>query len=324
MPESVRFVENEQRLLYKVRKGLLETLDDSECLGLQNEIEWVDQAGQGFIVTPDAMGNLGSNTGSSTVDKSGLASEGYPQSSDDIYQYLWLPDDTEQGMSLPMQPTCVLDPDSVISAQNAILGDPSVSTPGADASSQAGHVHREVNCHNGADRELNLSRNTEYKCDGRKNAEESTVPERPLCLPHSSKLRSRATPRRWPADFTVLEVTRGFSRMRQYESLFRHNIRPEAFRHVFGCRFASRDFKHHRRIWEKAEPSTRAYFAENESAMWKEFEQAVENQGIEEQPPPPKPSHSPTHYGPMVMSAASHYQIPTSDFIKPNISYYRT
>jgi hypothetical protein len=322
MVDSIRLVENEQRLLYKVRQGLQDGFDDSECPGLQNEIAWRTHYGQGVSESPVVRSVLSGAAGTPDV-----VSGGYTPA-DDIYQYIYLPNDTPESTPPPTEAipsTNIQHPEQdAAPADNAVtaLG----TSPSTVTSTTLGNACPQVDCtHKCADRELTLTWDKEnmYTAEVYNNEKRKGEPTLKFvsCSPHFFPKRPHPPLRRWPVDFTVSEVTHGFHRMRRYESLFQHDIRREAFQHVFGCKFVLREFQRHYDIWQNANPSLRARFEameDDENAMWGEFEQAVAVQQDEEFPLMIEPPLR-------VLSGKTRYLNPRLVLAKPevNMDYYR-
>jgi hypothetical protein len=309
MLETVRFVESEQKLLYKVRKGLSKGLDDTECLGLQNEIAWVK--GQGVSAAPeDVISGSASSIGSD---------------SDDIYQYLSLPDDSPRGTPSLAQSTCALNRPPVTPASEDVPMS-SYST----TLTLTGHGYEEAGCvRDCPGHMLKLTGNNKtYTTDAsdRGTKEGEAPPDFFACLPHPPPVRPHPPLRRWPFDFTVSEVAHGFRRMRQYKSLFDHNIRREAFQHVFGCRFVPHEFRRHYKTWATAKKGVKKRFEDDKTAMWGEFEKAAGDPQFDEPLPAPTPPCRSTYQPAVTLSAMSRLLIPKPVFVKPkvNMAYYRT
>jgi len=154
MVDSIRFVENEQRLLYKVRQGLQEGLDDNECPGLQNEIAWRTHCGQGVSGSPIT------STSSGAAGTSEVISGDYMDPADDIYQYIYLPNDTPE---ITMSPTQAI-PDTNVRRpdQDAAPADSTTEAlgtcPSAVTSTTLGNACLQADCaHECANRELTLT-----------------------------------------------------------------------------------------------------------------------------------------------------------------------
>jgi hypothetical protein len=323
-PETIHFVESEQRLLIKVRQGLQQGLNDHECPSLQNEIAWVTYS-QGILAPPPDM--LAESALSDAADRLEVVSGEYANPSDDIYQYLSLPDDSPEGTPPPPHPICdtYAYPD-----QDIHLADFSASTPDAGSStaisSTVGHDYQRTNCvHERAERELTLTWEKEnmYTADANDYGKHKGKPALERNVDSKRQIPKRPHPpplRRWPFDFTVSEVTRGFHRMRRYESLFRYDIRREAFEHVFGCEFVLCDFQRHYESWQNADPSLRSRFEameDGENAMWGAFEVAVGGRQSEDSHDGMSPVST--------LSGKTRYMNARAVLTKPqaNMAYYR-
>jgi hypothetical protein len=86
--------------------------------------------------------------------------------------------------------------------------------------------------------------------------------------------------KRWPNDFTVSEITRGFRHVDALVANVPAFTQRAAFERVFGCRYVKSTVCRHRGVWRRADVGLRKRFEDMgdgvEAAMWGEFVRKVE------------------------------------------------
>jgi hypothetical protein len=286
MIESVRLVVSEQRVLYKLRKSLLEELAEEECPGLQEEIAAQPRMEQnGKITFPP-------QTPSGPVKR--RAPDVTPESSTPPNKY-YIPDTMYQGTSRPVQthqihqyglpvaqqqtfPQNLSTPKRVqgqavpIHASTSQSQVQTSSSPPASSSTmpkQAFVYNQQLDMYPGTTSEPNSTGTP-------------TLPSKPS-PPASSKAPIPHHPhpplKRWPNDYSVQEVSIGFDKMDALANSQPSLTQRAAFERVFGCRYVKSTVCRHRAVWRRADEDLREGFIKlgrDERAMWGEFVRRVE------------------------------------------------
>ena len=288
MIETVRLVISEQRVLYKLRKSLLEELVGEECPGLQEEIAAQPRMEQnGKIALPP-------QTPSGPVKR--RAPDVTPESTPPNKYYI--PEAMYQGTSQQVQthqihqyghpvaqqqtfPQNLSAPKRVqgqavpIHASNSQSQVQTTSSPPASSSAmpkQPFVYSQQLDIYPGATSEPNST-----------NA--PALPSKPS-PPASSKAPIPHHPhpplKRWPNDYSVQEVSVGFDKMDALANSQPSLTQRAAFERVFGCRYVKSTVCRHRAVWRRADEDLRDAFIKlgrDERAMWGEFVRRVEGRG---------------------------------------------
>jgi hypothetical protein len=290
MIETVRHVVSEQRVLYKLRKSLLEDLADEECPGLQEEIAAqprIEQNGKHAFVPQTPTGPIKRRAPDITPESTppnkyyipdgmyqGMAQSAQAQP---IHQYAMpvaQPQTFPQSLSTPtpkrVQGQAV--PIHASSSQTQVQTTSSPPTSSATASKPSfGYSQPPLDLYTGVTSEPLPTR----------NGSSSTLTPRPS--PESSKAPIPHHPhpplKRWPNDYSVQEVSLGFDQMDALANAQPSMTQRVAFERVFGCRYVKSTVCRHRAVWRRADEDLRAGFVKlgrDERAMWGEFVRRVE------------------------------------------------
>lgn len=261
MVTTVRTVESEQRLLYKLRKTLLSGLADDECQGLSEELGLQSRRDRHTSKSPTFLSTstsqlkrpLSADTQASAT-KRFFISESYPPHAMYIpsIEYMVPAQNVPYGTSLASlsiaSPSQVRSGDAVeTDTPTAFHGSPSIQSPG--------------------------------------------ISQTPLFNPNAPSLLTSPAPRtlfpqlshppskRWPNDYTVSEIASGFRAMDAMSAQSSAITQRMAFERVFNCRYVKSTVCRHRAVYRKADSGVRTFFEGmgcNEKAGWGEFVRKVE------------------------------------------------
>jgi hypothetical protein len=292
MIETVRLVVSEQRVLYKLRKSLLEDLAEEECPGLQEEISaqpHMEQNGKhAFVPHTPTTGPIKRRapdiTPESTPPNKYYISDGTYQGmaqsaqAQPIHQYgmpVAQPQTFPQSLSTPtpkrVQGQAV--PIHASNSQTQVQTTSSPPTSSATVSKPSFGYSSQLDLYQGVTSEPPLPT---------RNSSASTLMSRPS-PPESSKAPIPHHPhpplKRWPNDYSVQEVSVGFDQMDALANAQPSITQRVAFERVFGCRYVKSTVCRHRAVWRRADEDLRSAFVKlgrDERAMWGEFVRRVE------------------------------------------------
>jgi len=267
---TVRTIESEQRLLYKLRKSLLAGLADDECTGLAEELTLQLKKKQVHPTTssPTSTGQLKRPLPDAPEVPSAKRfyfSESYPA-------HVYIP--PPMGYMLPTQTIPYAPPlaspplPAHTPARNSgETGDMSTTPP-------AGSPFHGPSTASTA------------------NLQSPPIPATPLYSPHTPNTATARTPfphpphpplKRWPNDYTVSEIAAGFRAMDAMVAASPSATQKGAFERVFGCRYVKSTVCRHRGVYRKADTSVRNVFeamGNDERAVWGEFVRRVEGRMV--------------------------------------------
>jgi len=288
MIETVRLVASEQRVLYKLRKSLLEELADEECPGLQEEIAAqprMEQNGKLSFPPQTPSGQMKRRAPDVTPESTppnkyyipDAMFQGTPQpvQAHQIHQY-GLPVAQQQtfpqNLSTPKRVQGQAVPIHASSSQPQVQ---TTSSPPANSNAvpkQPFVYGQQLDIYPGATSEPNSMRSGNVPA----------LPSRPS-PPASSKAPIPHHPhpplKRWPNDYSVQEVSLGFDKMDALANSQPSLTQRAAFERVFGCRYVKSTVCRHRAVWRRADEEMRDAFIKlgrDERAMWGEFVRRVE------------------------------------------------
>ncbi|KAH7881866.1 hypothetical protein F5I97DRAFT_1932296 [Phlebopus sp. FC_14] len=262
---TVRTVESEQRLLYKLRKSLLAGLADDECKGLTEELA---------LQTKKKLS--GSHLTSSPTSASQLKRPLSENAEVPSAKRFYLPE------GYPAHPV-YMSPVGYMMPPPAMPYPPHLASPPI-----AGPSHPR----NGETNETTTtSINSPFHPS--MNLQSPVVPPTPLYSPNSPNgsgspsTTSRASfpqhphppLKRWPNDYTVSEIAAGFRAVDAMITQSPTMTQRAAFERVFGCRYVKSTVCRHRGLYRKADAGVRRLFegmGNDERAVWGEFVRRVE------------------------------------------------
>jgi hypothetical protein len=256
MVDAVRAIEGVRRLLFRIRKSLLEGLSEDDCLGLKDEIAMQPKA---KIASAPSSEYAGSEAPASPRD-----AYDHPRSQKMIVH------DGYQGQqhhpvhySLPVGPAY---PQSApLTTKFSHDSHAMVCTPGPPAQQ--------------------MSKNHSTKRSGHQFHPYNFSP---VTQSHLTTQQDSSTPlpvhphpplKRWPNDYTVSEIASGFRNMDALIAQTPSMAQRLAFERVFCCRYVKSTVCRHRGVWRRASAALREEFEKlgvHESAVWGEFVRKVE------------------------------------------------
>lgn len=257
---TVRTIESEQRLLYKLRKSLLAGLSDDECAGLAEELALQAKKRHSSptaahpLPSPAQLKRPLADTAEVPSAKRFYFPESYPA-------HVYIP----PPMSY-MLPT-----------QTIPYASPLASPP--------------LNPHspprNGTEtNEMTTSVSSPFQSPTM-NLQSPVIPSTPLYSPNTPNTATRTSfpqhphppLKRWPNDYTVSEIAAGFRAMDSIVAQSPTATQKAAFERVFGCRYVKSTVCRHRGVYRKADANMRNMFevmGNDERAVWGEFVRRVE------------------------------------------------
>jgi hypothetical protein len=252
---TVRTVESEQRVLYRVRKSFLEGLSDDECPGLKEEItlqprplhQTVSYSSVSSSTTavkrsaPDNVDESGHSTKYYRVDRVTFSPVAVPVSS-----YI-VPSTDAQPYPSPSS-----------TSNQAYPSPPPFPSPLASKRTTADQLF------------VYTPTLKEQLSSGSSSGGVSSV-----TFPH----HPHPPLKRWPNDYTVSEVSEGFKQMDSLVTQQPTLTQKCAFEKVFGCRYVKSTVCRHRSVWRRADEGVKAAFESmgtDERAVWGNFVKQVE------------------------------------------------
>ncbi|KAG2365266.1 hypothetical protein BDR07DRAFT_1607579 [Suillus spraguei] len=256
MITTVRAIETDQRLLYKLRKSLLSGLLDEECRGLAEELALQSKKKQ--PVSPTIAAQNGTKRPATEHTEGPPTKRPYPP----------------EGYPHPMY-----IPPMGYMYQQVPLGHPMNAPPVASPS----HTNSP---------EGEASSPMPHQYSGPPPTPMSGQPpnspgQYPVVSP-SSATRTGSGPfpqhphpplKRWPNDYTVSEIAAGFRQMDTLIAQTPNATQRMSFERVFGCRYVKSTVCRHRGVYRKADAAVRSMFegmGTDERAVWGEFVRRVE------------------------------------------------
>jgi len=291
MIETVRLVVSEQRVLYKLRKSLLEDLAEEECPGLQEEMAAqprVEQNGKNPFPPQTPTGAIKRRAPDISPESAPPNKYYIPES---VYQGTTQP---VQAPQIPQFGIPVAQPQTfpqnlptskrvqgqavpIHSSSSQSQVQTTTSSPPASSTAvpkQPFVYGQQLDLYPGTTSEPAPTRNG--------SGGGPTLPTRPS-PPASSKTLIPHHPhpplKRWPNDYSVQEVSLGFDQMDALANSHPSLTQRAAFERVFGCRYVKSTVCRHRAVWRRADEEIRTAFIKlgrDERAMWGEFVRRVE------------------------------------------------
>lgn len=263
MITTVRTIESEQRLLYKLRKSLLAGLADDECAGLAEELALQVKKKQ---TSPAAVHPVPSPTSAAQL-KRPLADTAEVPSAKRFY----IPESYPAHVYIP-PPMSYMLPTQTIPYAPPLASPPLSTHPPA---------------RNGAETsEMTTPVNSPFH-GPTMNLQSPVIPPTPLYSPNTPNTALRTSfpqhphppLKRWPNDYTVSEIAAGFRAMDTIVAQSPTATQKAAFERVFACRYVKSTVCRHRGVYRKADASVRTLFeamGSDERAVWGEFVRRVE------------------------------------------------
>ncbi|KAG1740234.1 uncharacterized protein EDB91DRAFT_1133850 [Suillus paluster] len=254
---TVRTIETDQRLLYKLRKSLLSGLLDEECRGLAEELALQPkkkQTASPTILTQNGTKRPATEHIDGPPAKRPYPPEGYPHPMyipQMGYMYPQVP------LGHPMNAPPVASPSNVNSPEGEIS--PSMPNPysGPPATPMSGQPPNSPGQYPGVS-----------PSSATRTGPGAAFPQHP-----------HPPLKRWPNDYTVSEIATGFRQMDALIAQTPNATQRTAFERIFGCRYVKSTVCRHRGVYRKADTAVRGMFegmGTDERAVWGEFVRRVE------------------------------------------------
>ncbi|KZT23182.1 hypothetical protein NEOLEDRAFT_1180237 [Neolentinus lepideus HHB14362 ss-1] len=270
MITTVRSVESEQRLLYKVRKSLFVGLNEEECVGLGEELALQAKAKDPQTPMPSPF---------TTNNKTQKAVKFQPVAG--------------KKRSAPDEPSASASPAAKyhiteFSQHPYIVQHPTQTYP-QNLSSPPGHIAgaSPLGAHG------HITHVYPYQAGLAQYAAAPLMalpPSFPPPFPHQTPQHPHATQgqgaapafhghppavKRWPNDYTVAEVTLGFAQMDGLMTQTPSITQRVAFERVFGTRYVKSTVCRHRGVWKRAGKGVGS-LGNGEREMWGDFVRRIE------------------------------------------------
>ena len=286
MIETVRLVVSEQRVLYKVRKSLLEELVEEECPGLPEEIAAqprIEQNGKHAFLPQTSTGPIKRRAPDITPEPTPPSKyyitdsmyQGTPQpvQPHPMHQFGMpvTPQTFPQNLSTPKRVQGQAIPIHAPSSQTQVHTTSSPPASSGTVSKPSFAYGQQLDLYPGATSEpLPPRSGSASTLTARSSPELSKA-----LIPH----HPHPPLKRWPNDYSVQEVSLGFDQMDALANAQPSLTQRVAFERVFGCRYVKSTVCRHRAVWRRADEEMRTAFVKlgrDERAMWGEFVRRVE------------------------------------------------
>ena len=308
---SVRIVETQQRLLYKLRRSLIDGLSEDECVSFREEIQLQTSCDPRPQISAPVNSPASSSRSSNKQRPPPIAiiNQG-TQSHSTLKRPAPQGDAQESGHGSKVHiSNSYYVPTSGATAVASGTTSPGSGPSPSDTSSNVADPHS-----NGQDSNIYVYQPVFYgQTPTNASPDDTSLSQYLVTSPNAAPpipYHPHPPLKRWPNDYTVSEISNGFHAM---DVLISHsssssNITQRiAFERVFGSRYVKSTVCRHRAIWRKAHQTLREQFESmgaDDRACWGEFVRRVEGR------PPGK------NAGPDVKTQtqtnALHYQAPTN------------
>lgn len=276
---SVRLIDTQQRLIYKIRRSLMEGLSEEECPTLREELQ--------LQLHRTSIGR-GSGEPSPSINAQGLASP-TAQASDDVKigdiqtknaLKRAAPDhDGAHNSKVHISRDYYMAHSGTgsMSGTSTLVSSPGSGNPSPAAASTSAQQQQQDNVY--------MYQQNPVFYGGPGSTDTSSLPPY-LLQPAASAAPIPYHPhpplKRWPNDYTVSELSQGFHAMDLLISQSPTGAsmtQRTAFERVFGSRYVKSTVCRHRAVWRKAPHGLREQFEEmgtDDRACWGEFVRRVE------------------------------------------------
>ena len=303
---SVRIVETQQRLLYRLRRSLINGLSEDECVSFREEIQMQTSYDLRSPISASANGSTSSSPRSPNKRRTPpiiIPNQGM-QSHSPLKRTAPSGDLQESGHSSSKVriSNSYYVPNSGASAVASETTSPGAGPSPSDTSSDPQSNDQDSNVY--------VYQPVFYGQAPTSASSDTTPPPQYLLTTAAPPIPYHPHPplKRWPNDYTVSEISNGFHAMDvliSRSSGHSNMTQRTAFERVFGSRYVKSTVCRHRTIWRKAHQTLREQFESmgaDDRACWGEFVRRVEGR------PPGK------NAGSDVVSQASAllYQTPTN------------
>lgn len=253
MITTVRTIETDQRLLYKLRKSLLSGLSDDDCRGLAEELALQSKKKQAAsTLTQNNMKRPATEHAEGPPAKRPYP-EGYPQPMYIPPMGYMYPHPLGHPMSVPP----VASPSNANSPEGEASSSIPTPYPGPPTTPMSGQPPNSPGQYAVAS-----------PSSATRTGSGAAFPQHP-----------HPPLKRWPNDYTVSEIAAGFRQMDALIAQTPNATQRVAFERVFGCRYVKSTVCRHRGVYRKADAAIRSMFegmGTDERAVWGEFVRRVE------------------------------------------------
>lgn len=244
---TVRAVESEQRLLYRIRKSFVEGLSEEECPGLRHEV--------GLQLRPNPVHHNAIYSNSTPTPAKRPAPE---TNEDQISKYYRVDYAGTAGPGPGYVPAGNMQQYAPTSAPP--------SQPYPTPPSYPVHLSNKL---------PSPIATYHYSTSIPKEESNSILTPEVVSFPH----HPHPPLKRWPNDYAVCEISAGFKQMDALVLQQPTLTQRAAFERVFGCRYVKSTVCRHRGVWRRADDNVRMNFeamGTDESAVWGDFVKQVE------------------------------------------------
>ncbi|KAF8905734.1 hypothetical protein CPB84DRAFT_562766 [Gymnopilus junonius] len=281
---TVRMVESQERLLYKVRRSLIEEgLSEAQCVSLREEIQMLSRnIRSNPSCTADAPSPVSTHTPSKSSGQATVKTNSDTQSPNPLKRSAPRGDGDETRHSPKIH---VSNGYYMTHSGTSTM----VSSPVSGTSPSNGSTSNVTSPQSSTQDENSVFMYQSFY-GGSSGSQGS--PEASNVLPHYLLSPQASAPipyhphpplKRWPNDYTVSELSAGFHAMDLLISQSptgANMTQRTAFERVFGSRYVKSTVCRHRAVWRKAPRLLREQFeamGTDERACWGEFVRRVEN-----------------------------------------------
>ena len=295
---TVRIVESQQRLLYRIRKNILEGISEEDCASLLGEVEMqrrlISSKKQVTVGQPGPSLDVGLPTPITPAIPPSVikeVSEKSPRKRMHSQEF-------EQG---PSSTTKVHIPNNYYLASHSETAGPDVSPTSSPVLTTETVVDEHAASATSDIDPVNVNHGvTSTASEYLYQTQVYYPPASPDTLssshhPTGTSLSANATTgavtyhphlphphlpiKRWPNDYSVAEISAGFHDMDRLVAQTPSMTQRVAFERIFGSRYVKSTVCRHRGVWKRASPATREQFialGNDERVLWGEFVRTVE------------------------------------------------
>lgn len=264
---TVRQVHSEQRLLFRMRKSLLEGLKDLECVGLENEIR----------MQPHGLGpgpGLGMQNGNGLQQVLASPQRSLKRQMPDSATTDASPPAAKQFRTAAASATAGVG--GPFAGMNQQTGNVAATTPQSYQSPGTTHSpmpnpHLHQSLSPGMHPSSPFARSAGALSQSVDQQQQQSIGNA-MAIDNSPPLQPGS--KRWPNDYHVCEIASGLDRVDELVSQTPSVTQKAAFERVFGCRYVKSTVCRHRSVWKRADVGLREQFKRMgtvDRALWGEF-----------------------------------------------------
>ena len=291
---TVRIVESQQRLLYRIRKNLLEGINEEDCTNLLAEVDMqrqllsskkqvtVSQPGPSLDVglpspiTPSPnIKEVSEKSPRKRLASDVHSAQDFEQSSTKVHipnNYYLTSHNETAGPDVSTTSTPVLPPETVVD-EHAASATSDVDPVNVNSAPEYLYQNQVYYSPTSPDNTLSSPNHAETPISGNETSNGAvTYHAHHISHPHLPL-------KRWPNDYSVAEISSGFHEMDRVVAQTPNMTQRVAFERVFGSRYVKSTVCRHRGVWKRASPALRDQFialGNDERVLWGEFVRTVE------------------------------------------------